>query len=268
MKTKDRFDVLTEGLQILWYESMELEIIPLHVIESGSPGPVETIGKYTSGTDIHYYFYEAILEHTEDSVIRIDYNEPPKEWEGTEWQIEFGSTEIHLDKNGEPSSVFWKGNDSSTVKLEKNKDWIYVRSQEPFGRVKISRSVLNRPDQSALRKILISEVGQCLLTGCDLHACLDAAHIVPVKSGGRDSTSNTILLRSDMHRLFDAGLLCLKFSHEGLEIMAAECVRHYVLEQMKNYNPCSYAARHAEALNERYEKYPRAAELHRLVLNQ
>lgn len=38
---------------------------------------------------------------------------------------------------------------------------------------------------------------------------LEAAHIVPVAEQGSDDPSNGILLRADLHRLFDNGLMAI-----------------------------------------------------------
>jgi hypothetical protein len=41
------------------------------------------------------------------------------------------------------------------------------------------------------------------------------AYIVPVKAGGPESVYNAILLRADLHRLFDAGLFWFELSGDG-----------------------------------------------------
>lgn len=46
---------------------------------------------------------------------------------------------------------------------------------------------------------------QCAVTGERALPALEAGHIRPVSEGGRHQTSNGLLLRSDVHRLFDRG---------------------------------------------------------------
>ena len=48
--------------------------------------------------------------------------------------------------------------------------------------------------------------GECVITGEKTDKALEAAHIVPVKEGGKDSLDNGIILRADIHRLYDARL--------------------------------------------------------------
>jgi putative restriction endonuclease len=45
------------------------------------------------------------------------------------------------------------------------------------------------------------------LTNNDVTPALDAAHIRPFSEGGDHSVQNGILLRKDLHSLFDAGLV-------------------------------------------------------------
>ena len=58
--------------------------------------------------------------------------------------------------------------------------------------------------QAEFRKNLEND-GCCALTGETRREALEAAHIVPVKCGGQEVLSNGILLRADLHRIYDAG---------------------------------------------------------------
>jgi hypothetical protein len=48
---------------------------------------------------------------------------------------------------------------------------------------------------------------RCAISGCAIPEVLQAAHIQPVKSSGSHSVVNGLLLRADLHNLFDRGLL-------------------------------------------------------------
>lgn len=71
-----------------------------------------------------------------------------------------------------------------------------------------ARLVIPRVGQQAF-KALVSEAyhHRCALTGDKVRPVLEAAHIVPVKDGGEHRIDNGLLLRSDMHTLFDRGYL-------------------------------------------------------------
>lgn len=72
-------------------------------------------------------------------------------------------------------------------------------------------TVLSRPGQPKFRKHVLKVSGeQCLLTGEKITEVLEAAHIIPVNSGGTDEQDNGICLRVDIHRLFDSGNIRMK----------------------------------------------------------
>ena len=69
-----------------------------------------------------------------------------------------------------------------------------------------------RPDQSRFRnKILKHYQGACVVTGCRMKEVLQAAHIIPFSEGCefRDSLRNGLLLRADIHLLFDRMLISI-----------------------------------------------------------
>lgn len=68
--------------------------------------------------------------------------------------------------------------------------------------------VLQRRGQPEFREELISAYGgRCAVTGCDALAALEAAHIVPYSGPKSNHVSNGLLLRADIHTLFDLNLL-------------------------------------------------------------
>ncbi|NHA00518.1 HNH endonuclease [Nocardioides sp. W3-2-3] len=51
--------------------------------------------------------------------------------------------------------------------------------------------------------------GRCAITGDDISGALDACHIHAHAAGGSMETTNGVLLRSDLHTLFDLGLIAI-----------------------------------------------------------
>lgn len=68
----------------------------------------------------------------------------------------------------------------------------------------------SRPKQQQFRKALIANMVKCPITGNSLTTVLQAAHIKPYAYEGSDDISNGLLLRADIHVLFDSGLLNLR----------------------------------------------------------
>ena len=59
-------------------------------------------------------------------------------------------------------------------------------------------------DQDRFRRMLLAADRRCALTGEICQEALEAAHIVPVECRGQEVLPNGILLRADLHRIFDA----------------------------------------------------------------
>ncbi len=78
------------------------------------------------------------------------------------------------------------------------------------GREKIARHITLRRGQKKFRDALIKAYnGTCAVTGSKTLSVLEAAHIVPYKGDDTNVVQNGILLRSDIHTLFDLGLLTI-----------------------------------------------------------
>jgi putative restriction endonuclease len=71
-------------------------------------------------------------------------------------------------------------------------------------------TVAVRRGQSSFRSGLLAAYnGNCCITGCDLVAALEAAHILPYRGKNSNHVQNGLLLRSDIHTLFDLGLIAI-----------------------------------------------------------
>ena len=67
--------------------------------------------------------------------------------------------------------------------------------------------VLLRPDQGRLRKRLLGRYRTCAVSNESTGQALEAAHIIGHADSGASSEENAILLRADLHTLFDRGML-------------------------------------------------------------
>lgn len=77
-----------------------------------------------------------------------------------------------------------------------------------------SRTVIPRVGQQAFKGLLLTAYKRtCAITGSHITPTLDAAHIRPVEHDGEHRLDNGLLLRTDVHRLFDAGLLGVDGHH-------------------------------------------------------
>jgi putative restriction endonuclease len=88
---------------------------------------------------------------------------------------------------------------------------------EPNGtdtRAVTMRHLRARLGQPAFRKALFDRYGaRCMVTGCGLDYVLEAAHISPYRGAVDQHPENGLLLRSDVHTLFDLDLVGIEPDH-------------------------------------------------------
>lgn len=90
------------------------------------------------------------------------------------------------------------------------------------GRSKVLAAVSRRQGQSKFRRELMRAYeGKCAVTGCAIEPLLEAAHIHPYLGPHTNHVTNGLLLRADIHTLFDLGLLAVDAEHRviGAEIL-------------------------------------------------
>jgi hypothetical protein len=91
----------------------------------------------------------------------------------------------------------------SKMVLEKDSEVFDPKNIEDARR-RIKTSICERRGQSVFRqKLLRLFGGRCIITDCDVEDALEAAHIIPYKGDHTNHPSNGLLLRADIHTLFD-----------------------------------------------------------------
>lgn len=69
-------------------------------------------------------------------------------------------------------------------------------------------AIVRREGQPAFRRSLLNAYNsRCAISGCAVEALLEAAHIVPYRGVHTNLVTNGLLLRADLHKLFDLHLL-------------------------------------------------------------
>lgn len=80
-----------------------------------------------------------------------------------------------------------------------------------------------RTGQANFREGVITRYGgRCCISGCDISTLVEAAHVIPYRGDQSDDVSNGLLLRVDLHRLFDAHLVSI--NPETLEVVVANSI--------------------------------------------
>ena len=121
--------------------------------------------------------------------------------QGTVYEITDATLVAELAAIGEPRGVApvtitsGDGDSSTPVSFED-------------ARQRIAASIVLRQGRRAFRESLITAYsGRCAITDCDAVDALEAAHIVPFRGPQTDAVENGLLLRADLHTLFDRELI-------------------------------------------------------------
>ncbi len=117
------------------------------------------------------------------------------------------------------------------------------------------RQIRARRGQKTFRdKLLKLHKYTCMVTGCKIADILEAAHIAPAINNNNNDVSNGLLLRTDIHTLFDLNLLGIE--PETLRIVINSDIKdeyqdhiHKFLETQPSKKPSN------EALQERYKHF-------------
>jgi hypothetical protein len=90
-------------------------------------------------------------------------------------------------------------------------------------RKKIKTLITIRQGQSKFRKDLFNNYGgKCCITKCDVVDTLEACHIYPYMGKETNHVSNGLLLRSDLHLLYDNGKICI---NENYQVILSETLK-------------------------------------------
>lgn len=149
-------------------------------------------------------------------IARLDYN--PFQAENTTAGMDLGEMRISFEDATRSciAAVEWAdgttrvfNNPEITRDIEEEVAWPTYRPTKGRRSGKL-RKVTERPGQATFRAQLMIVYGsRCCMSGCNVAEALDGAHIDPYENPSYDSPHNGLLLRRDLHALFDANLLCV-----------------------------------------------------------
>jgi putative restriction endonuclease len=103
-----------------------------------------------------------------------------------------------------------QGDLEEAVQAELENSGTFSPSDVTDARQKTMVAIVQRRGQRAFREALMRAYGgRCAITGCTIGEILEAAHIYPYRGDATNHVANGLLLRSDLHTLFDCGLIAI-----------------------------------------------------------
>lgn len=123
--------------------------------------------------------------------------------EATRYQVKFFLISLEANDVIQLGEIIVPSSDTLAALRDVRKSQLPATVEE--GR-RVLTTVLARPQQAGFRRQVLKAYDlTCLLTGERMPEVLEAAHIIPKKNKGADTENNGFCLRSDVHKLFDAG---------------------------------------------------------------
>ncbi|HLP89614.1 MAG TPA: HNH endonuclease [Nostocaceae cyanobacterium] len=125
-------------------------------------------------------------------------------------------------------------------------DNYFDRDNEQDNRERVIREIACRRGQKKFREQMMKIYNKhCAITDCDAEEALEAAHIIPYNGIETNHPTNGLLLRADIHTLFDLHLISLNPETKTVEIapsLANTCYRdligkRFIIPQEKIYQP-------------------------------
>lgn len=102
------------------------------------------------------------------------------------------------------------GESDSTISPEAADDSPFDPTIVEDTRERALRAIYQRRGQKQFRDALLAAYdGHCAVTDCSVRDVLEAAHIHPYQGPDTNKIDNGLLLRSDIHTLFDSGLMTI-----------------------------------------------------------
>ena len=135
-----------------------------------------------------------------------------------ELDISWGVHTLSIENDAECGSSIWHVDGESKPCVGPGWRWEAIDGG-PTNRRRGTIWALQRGLQGSFRKWLLATDKCCALTGETCESVLEAAHIVPAHKGGREVPSNGILLRADIHRLFDSNPPRFEIDPEGGQVV-------------------------------------------------
>lgn len=154
-----------------------------------------------------------------DSVLPIEQMLPLEQLEvedlGVHWEW-LPASGIEVKKNVDRLEQLWQqhlqrnGRCSIETNLVADVGQSVVPELESGDVKKVLRQIRERLGRPQFRgKLLDAYERRCAITGCNAEAALEAAHIDPYNGLSSNQTSNGLLVRTDIHTLFDLGLVAI-----------------------------------------------------------
>lgn len=194
--------MISKGVKVKWAIGTEFLNIDFDAL-SESTQLTETVETRNGSAEVAVYCVKTIIEKTSENEFKLTIKyEKSSNIELTGNDYLWGTSILYIDKNSKKGRAEWKGEYFDVYDNER--EWVRINLglSKKIRKKKIITIVRN--NQQRLRNALLEIDKVCLISGESLKNTLDVAHIISSSAGGNELLDNSVLMRADIHRLFDA----------------------------------------------------------------
>ena len=240
-----------QGIFIQWLNS--IEYIDLDIGNLDINTSIESTKEYWQAEKKWIdYITSSSVKNITDSIleITIDYSIDNNPHLSND-DAPMGKSKIILDKSKFSGTAEWFGN----AHKENDGKVKWHRIDTPLiSKKKRVTTTKQQREQAKFRKLLLAVDNCCALTSEQTPEALEAAHIIPASKGGVETINNGILLRSDLHKLYDSNKFEISTCGKVVNIEADDISSAYV-ELLANATiPNTVILRVKEAIEEKEQQ--------------
>lgn len=203
-----------KGISIHWDGG--IEYIPIDPNSISTESEVRITSEYWPSSEA-YTFYVTTSEVSKDGdtyILKINYKHSLNQ-HISHSDAYWGTSIIYILHGAISGKVEWQ--DSNNPKNNNYKTWDIIDNDLYKLPAKETITRIKR-NQAKLRKALLAADAFCAITGEKTIEALEAAHIIPSANSGAEVVQNSILLRSDIHKLLDKNLFSISDSGQIINI--------------------------------------------------
>lgn len=220
--------------------------------------------RYDPHPEENYFWFLRIEANTKKCKVRfyVNKNKLPNEW-ANRCEIYQGAHSEDLDGldfeivNGAPDNdnefsslkrfieilhTFSKSNSKTEYSKSSSNNLLELLNQEfnpkniEDGRERINKEIVIRKGQPKFRnELLRAYEEQCVISGCKIKEILEAAHITPYLGDETNIVANGLLLRADIHTLWDLQMIAI--NPEDLTIWVSEEISDIEYRNLEKLQP-------------------------------
>lgn len=146
------------------------------------------------------------------------------------YDSQWGTSIINIASGAQKGELDWNPEEGGRGKAK----WYLVYNELPSEakewKVRKKSNRISRAE--GLRFAVLAIDQECVITGECTPEALEAAHIIPASQKGADCLENMILLRSDLHKLYDRGLF--RITSDGRVVLTQSENGHFLSHHYKN----------------------------------